>query len=80
MTAERRTLWWWNESGSGQGLVVSARLDTNGVAATHDPNDLVGRALVRVANRSGDDVTAAKVVLQGRGLTERLVTAKQSSK
>ena len=58
-----------------QDLIVSARLDTDGVAATRDPVDLVGRGLVGKANSVDPAAwTPADVELQGRGLTGRLLT------
>lgn len=56
-----------------QGLTVSARLDTDGTAATRDPEDLVGRGeadLVK-GNRK-----PAEVVLMGRGFGGKLITQK----
>jgi hypothetical protein len=58
--------WWKNLD-----LVVSARWDSDGVAATRDPNDLVGRGMFQVS--SGNNVV---VPLQGRGLTGKFVTGK----
>ena len=63
---EDQIRWWANMD-----LVVSARWDSDGVAATRDPNDLVGRGLFQV--RSGGEVT---VPLQGRGITGKFVTGK----
>ncbi|KAL1529935.1 hypothetical protein AB1Y20_000863 [Prymnesium parvum] len=58
-----------------QDLVVSARLDTDGVAATRDPADLVGRGLIRKSGTDDPNMwTPADVELQGRGLTGRLLT------
>ena len=58
---------WW----AGADLTVSARLDTDGVAATRGPDDLVGRATFR---RGGSKMA---IDLQGRGFGGRLVTSKQ---
>ena len=59
-----------------QDLVISARWDTDGVAATRDPGDLVGRGLL--SKRKGALPSkwegAADIELQGRGLTGRLLT------
>ena len=60
-------VWWANED-----LIVSARLDSDGVAATRDPTDLVGRGIYSA--KGGADVT---VELQGRGLFGKSVTAKK---
>jgi len=57
---------WWL-----QPLLVSARLDSDGVAATRDPEDLVGRVVAQ-AGRGG--YGTAELPLQGRGLGGRLVT------
>ena len=59
--------WWYQDD-----LIVSARLDSDGVAATRDPNDLVGRGLFR---RGTDQVV--QVELQGRGVTGKLLTGKK---
>ena len=56
-------------------LTITARFDTDGVAATRGPDDLVGRG--RLTKRGAPDEsqwTAAVVELQGRGLTGRLLT------
>ena len=60
---------------SGVDLSVTARYDTDGVAATRGPDDLVGRATQ--SKRGATDPEAwspAMVELQGRGLTGRLLT------
>lgn len=54
----------------GRPLVVSARLDLDGVAATRDAEDLVGRALFE----GGGGV---EVKMGGRGLVGRVLTRKQ---
>lgn len=59
-----------------QDLVVSARLDTDGVAATRGPDDLVGRAtLLKGGSADSAGWRGADVVLQARGLTGRILTA-----
>ena len=55
----------------GIDLVVSARYDTDGVAATRDPTDLVGRAIARRE--------PIVIQLKGRGFGGKLVTSKGSS-
>ena len=56
-------------------LLVSARFDGDGVAATRGPDDLVGRGLLRKAGSSEPlRWKPAVVELQGRGLTGRLLT------
>lgn len=59
-------MWW-----SGEDLVVSARLDSDGVAATRDPTDLVGRAFY--SSSAQDSVI---IELQGRGVFGKAVTSK----
>ncbi len=61
-------IWW-----SGEDLVVSARLDSDGVAATRDPNDLVGRGFY--SPKTNND--AAMIELQGRGMFGKAVTSKK---
>ena len=39
---KRSGLWW-----GGEDLILSARLDTDGIASTRDPTDLVGRGVFR---------------------------------
>ena len=60
-----------------QDLVISARLDSDGTAATRDPEDLVGRGeLKKNAAQEPGRWSSADVELQGRGLTGRILTAK----
>ena len=54
-------------------LVVSARLDTDGLASTRNATDLVGRAVVAVA---GDTPATVMVPLQGRGLVGKFLTGR----
>lgn len=76
---EDNTYWW-----SKDNLIVSARLDSDGVAATRDPEDLVGRSIsLNVKCKSGEDKTRSiqcrrEVVLelQGRGIGGKFVTRK----
>lgn len=49
-------------------LIVSARLDTDGVASTRSPTDLVGRT---ISTTGSSTVT---IPLQGRGLTGKILT------
>ena len=64
--------YWWK----GQGLVISARWDTDGVAATRDPTDLVGRALwIPTKGEVADN--RVNVELQGRGAAGKLFTSKK---
>ncbi len=69
---------WWEKN--GKDLVVSARLDSDGVASTRDPEDLVGRGVsTRPLDRANDDATVANVSieLRGRGMFGKSVTAKK---
>lgn len=56
---------WWNK----ENLVVSARLDSDGVAATRSPGDLVGRGFWK---KNGD--TSVDVPLTGRGAFGKFAT------
>ncbi|KAL7551837.1 hypothetical protein ACHAWF_015027 [Thalassiosira exigua] len=60
---------WWE----GDDLIVSARFDSDGVAATRDPTDLVGRGIYS-ATAGGSSVP---IELVGRGLFGKSVTAKK---
>jgi hypothetical protein len=60
--------YWWQ----GTPLVVSARLDSDGVAATRDPSDLVGRS---ISSTAGNNI--ATVELQGRGAAGKFFTKKE---
>jgi hypothetical protein len=57
-------------------LLVSARLDVDGTAATRDPDDLVGRGAAPGAGAQGGGAAwgEAAVTLVGRGLAGRLAT------
>jgi hypothetical protein len=52
-------------------LAVSARLDTDGIAATRNSTDLVGRAIAVDASKGSRSIT---IPLQGRGLAGKLLT------
>lgn len=64
---------WWKDSD----LIVSLRLDTDGVAATRSPDDLVGRGLSTRAAREMN--SAVSVQLTGRGAFGKLVTGGSQS-
>jgi len=51
-------------------MVISARFDSDGVAATRDPGDLVEKSI----NRSRE--LGASVELQGRGISGKFGTKK----
>ena len=55
-------------------LVVSARLDTDGTAATRGPEDLVGRGAAPRDDAAPSGWGEARVELVGRGFGGRLVT------
>jgi len=63
------SLWWKNDD-----LIVSARWDSDGVAATRSPEDLVGRGLL--SRRSKDTNGTLTVLLQGRGSFGKFATKK----
>lgn len=67
------TRFWWKDSD----LIVSLRLDTDGIAATRSPDDLVGRGLSTRAMR--ETKSAVSVQLTGRGAFGKLVTGGSSS-
>lgn len=74
-----RMMLWWEKN--GKDLIVSARLDTDGVASTRDPEDLVGRGVsTRLLDRANEDdatVAAVSIELRGRGMFGKSVTAKK---
>lgn len=53
-------------------LTLSARLDTDGLASTRSPEDLVGRGNARFADGKWEDVS---ITLVGRGVTGKFVTS-----
>jgi hypothetical protein len=57
-------------------LVVSARLDVDGVAATRNAEDLIGKATVSKDKESGK-WSGCSIELEDRGLGGRIVTKKQ---
>lgn len=59
----------------GENMVVSARWDTDGIASTRDPTDLVGRSQY-FASAKDDGETMVTVELVGRGLAGKMVTGK----
>ena len=77
----RDGVWW-----AGEDLVVSARLDTDGVASTRDPTDLVGRGIFRpppatptstAAASAAAPATVVSIELRGRGMFGKSVTGKK---
>ena len=71
LTVEGESKWFLSTQ---EDLIVSARLDMDGVAATRDPDDLVGRGLYlgNTDSNSGGVI----VQLQGRGFGGKFVTKK----
>mmetsp|Transcript_32192 Transcript_32192/g.35666 ORF Transcript_32192/g.35666 Transcript_32192/m.35666 type:complete len:253 (+) Transcript_32192:27-785(+) len=67
---------YWFESNTD--LILSARWDTDGIAATRDPTDLVGRTIVSSKNINNSNDDTISVLLTGRGFTGKLVTNKAS--
>ncbi|MDB4430392.1 hypothetical protein N9140_00375, partial [bacterium] len=66
-------VWWEDED-----LVISARFDTDGIAATRDPTDLVGRGLyIKKKKMDDNENNVVSLELQGRGLFGKSVTAKK---
>ena len=55
-------------------LVISARLDADGIAATRDPQDLIGRVVVKKVDGKWED---GKIDLQGRGVAGKFITNKK---
>ncbi len=80
--AEGSTYWW-----SKDNLVISARLDADGVAITRDPEDLVGRSISVIPKSKSDEKASnspqfrRKIVieLQGRGIGGKFVTRKRDT-
>ena len=68
--------WWTNDN-----LVISARFDSDGVAATRDPDDLVGRTFSLIEGNKDDDRLYrydkdVEIKLQGRGIGGKFITTK----
>jgi hypothetical protein len=63
---------WWKETD----LIVSARWDNDGVAATRSPDDLVGRGLWKASKGNGkdDDNSVVEIQLTGRGAFGKFAT------
>jgi hypothetical protein len=64
--------YWWQE----EDLIVSARLDMDGIAATRAPDDLVGRGFFQ-RNKAGE---AVQIALTGRGAFGKFATGGGSRK
>eukprot|EP00529_Nitzschia_sp_RCC80_P030325 CAMPEP_0113480928 /NCGR_PEP_ID=MMETSP0014_2-20120614/22135_1 /TAXON_ID=2857 /ORGANISM="Nitzschia sp." /LENGTH=301 /DNA_ID=CAMNT_0000374387 /DNA_START=18 /DNA_END=926 /DNA_ORIENTATION=+ /assembly_acc=CAM_ASM_000159 len=70
-----KKLWW-----SADDLIVSVRLDQDGVASTRSPDDLVGRGLWKNSNKNSNNDNddsyhdRLEVRLEGRGAFGKLVT------
>ena len=72
-TTNTNTFWW-----AADDLIVSARWDSDGVAATRSPEDLVGRNLWKhnIAVNNKDDSGGFVLSLQGRGSFGKFATKK----
>jgi hypothetical protein len=64
--------YWWSQ----EDLIVSARLDSDGIAATRSPEDLVGRGMYVYTNGRNEP---AFIQLQGRGSFGKFATRKTTS-
>eukprot|EP00977_Amphora_coffeiformis_P011975 scaffold2934_cov176-Amphora_coffeaeformis.AAC.3 len=69
-TGESSSNYWWSQDD----LVVSARWDWDGIAATRSPEDLVGRATL---SRSSQSDKSVLVQLHGRGAFGKFATQKK---
>jgi hypothetical protein len=79
LTVEGRDLWTLNpqQTMNARDWIVSARLDSDGVAATRDPTDLVGRNYyTHTSSKTGLPLTV-DLELQGRGIGGKFFTRKQ---
>jgi hypothetical protein len=78
LTVEGREIWSVNpQTMDARDWIVSARLDSDGVAATRDPTDLVGRNYyIHSSSKTGLPLTV-DLELQGRGIGGKFVTGKQ---
>jgi hypothetical protein len=79
LTVEGRDLWTLNpqQTMNARDWIVSARLDSDGVAATLDPTDLVGRNYyTHTSSKTGLPLTV-DLELQGRGIGGKFFTRKQ---
>lgn len=70
--------YWWKDDN----LIVSARLDSDGLAATRSPDDLVGRGIYKNSNQglsssSSSSSASVSIPLKGRGVTGKFVTGKK---
>jgi hypothetical protein len=63
----------------GENLIVSARWDTDGVASTRDPPDLVGRSQYSVPSSMWNEERPLIVELSGRGIAGKLVTGRSKT-
>mmetsp|Transcript_32949 Transcript_32949/g.74607 ORF Transcript_32949/g.74607 Transcript_32949/m.74607 type:complete len:243 (-) Transcript_32949:21-749(-) len=67
-TDKSEGLWWQNDN-----LIISARLDSDGVASSRDPEDLVGR----ISCSAKDSRSGLQIELSGRGMFGKSVTRKK---
>jgi hypothetical protein len=59
---------------SGKGLLISARIDEDGIAATRGPNDLVGKGITERADRE-TRWPDTNIEVTGRGIAGKILTS-----
>jgi hypothetical protein len=59
---------------SGKGLLISVRIDEDGIAATRGPNDLVGKGTAERANRE-TQWSETNIEVTGRGIAGKILTS-----
>jgi hypothetical protein len=79
LTVEGRDLWTLNpqQTMNARDWIVSARLDSDGVAATRDPTDLVGQNYYTHTSSKTRLPLTVDLELQGRGIGGKFFTRKQ---
>ena len=71
---EANGVYWWSQND----LIVSARLDSDGVAATRSPEDLVGRGMYTCNTSNGRNENVS-IQLEGRGAFGKFATRKTTN-
>ena len=61
---------WWNRDD----LIVSVRYDTDGIAATRSPNDLVGRGTWKQKQQQQQQASFVEITMSGRGAFGKFAT------
>ena len=71
------SLYWWSRND----LIVSARLDSDGVASSRSPEDLVGRGMYMHSTNNGENEkhNDVSIELQGRGSFGKFATRKSTT-